>query len=105
VKERKNFFGDIEMIDETIAKMVGNAPAITRIPLRGEEGEEIRTGTIEIHQRTIECVKLRAHEPRHYIVCWNSGLSYTDISFHRKMGEAHGALHAACRMFERYTRK
>ena len=105
MKERKNFFGNLEEVDELVARMVGGAPVISRIPLQDEQGKVLSSGSIEIRHRREDCLELRAHEPRSYIVCWNSGLSYTDISFHRQMGEAHGALHAVCRMFERYMRK
>ncbi|KKM02691.1 hypothetical protein LCGC14_1781950 [marine sediment metagenome] len=102
-----NFFGEPEEVPEEIRRVISNAPIFIVFPLIDEETgiRKNDLGKIEGRRRRPDCLSQNSHEPRPYIVCWNNGGGYTDISFHLKVGGDHGALHAARRMFERYTEK
>ena len=104
MKSIRNFHGQVEEVPEEILKIVRNAPTIMQLPLvDGETGTKNTNGHIRIQQRRRECRALNSHEPRPFIICWRSLDGCTDISFYLKLGGDHGALHAARRMFERYT--
>ncbi len=103
-KSIRNFHGQVEEIPGEILKVVTAAPVVLHLPLLNEE-TRIRDGQIQIRQRGRQCLALNVHEPRPFIVCWHSLQGNTDISFHRRMGGEHGALHAIRRMFECYMEK
>ena len=100
--KRIDFFGETEIVNGSIAVMVGAAPIILTFPVY--EDTAGYPGNIEIHQRQANCLSYNVHDPRPYIVCWSKGGAHTDISFHSSLGGDHGALQEFRSMFERYTK-